>query len=28
MKSSSGFAIWIGGEFPGLDMEMWAIKEG
>jgi type VI secretion system protein ImpJ len=27
MKSSSGFAIWIGGEFPGLDMEMWAIRE-
>jgi type VI secretion system protein ImpJ len=28
MKSSAGFAIWIGGEFPGLNMEMWAIKEG
>jgi len=28
MKSSGGFAIWIGGEFPELNMEMWAIKEG
>ncbi len=23
---SAGFAIWIGGEFPGLDMQFWAIR--
>ena len=28
MRSSGGFAIWIGGDFPELSMELWAIKEG
>ncbi len=28
MRSSGGFAIWIGGDFPELNMELWAIKEG
>jgi type VI secretion system protein ImpJ len=28
MHSSSGFAIWIGGDFPELNMELWAIREG
>jgi type VI secretion system protein ImpJ len=28
MKTSGGFAIWIGGAFPDLDLEFWAIKEG
>lgn len=28
MRSSSGFAIWIGGEFPELNLELWAIREG
>lgn len=23
---STGFAIWVGGEFPGLDMQFWAIR--
>jgi type VI secretion system protein ImpJ len=27
MKTSGGFAIWIGGEFRGLELEFWAIKE-
>jgi type VI secretion system protein ImpJ len=26
MKGSGGFAIHIGGEFPGLSMEFWAIR--
>lgn len=28
MKSSGGFAFHIGGEFPGLELEFWAIKSG
>ena len=28
MHSSGGFAIWIGGDFPELAMELWAIREG
>ncbi|HYA39717.1 MAG TPA: type VI secretion system baseplate subunit TssK [Syntrophobacteraceae bacterium] len=28
MRSSGGFAIWIGGDFPELTMELWAIREG
>ncbi len=28
MKTSGGFAIWIGGSFPELELEFWAIKEG
>ena len=28
MKSAGGFGIWIGGDFPGLEMEFWAIMEG
>jgi len=28
MHSSGGFAIWIGGDFPELTMELWAIREG
>ncbi len=28
MHSSGGFAIWIGGDFPELNMEFWAIREG
>jgi type VI secretion system protein ImpJ len=28
MHSSAGFAIWIGGDFPELNMEFWAIREG
>ncbi len=27
MGSSGGFAFHVGGEFPGLEMEFWAIKE-
>ncbi len=27
MTQSGGFAIHIGGEFPGLELEFWAIKE-
>ena len=27
MESSSAFAIHIGGNFPGLELELWAIKE-
>ena len=27
MSSSGGFAFHVGGEFPGLEMEFWAIKE-
>lgn len=27
MATSGGFAFHIGGEFPGLEMEFWAIKE-
>lgn len=27
LSSSGGFAIHVGGEFPGIDMEFWAIKE-
>jgi type VI secretion system protein ImpJ len=27
MRTSAGFAIWIGGEFPELNMELWAIRE-
>lgn len=28
LKTSGGIAIQIGGEFPGLEIEMWAIKNG
>jgi type VI secretion system protein ImpJ len=28
MESSGGFAIHIGGKYPGLELEFWAIKEG
>ena len=28
IASSGGFAIHIGGNFPGLKLEFWAIKEG
>ncbi len=28
MASSGGFAIHIGGNFPGLELEFWAIKKG
>ena len=28
MKTSGGFAFHIGGEFPSLEMEFWAIKNG
>jgi type VI secretion system protein ImpJ len=28
MANSGGFAIHIGGKFPGLKLEFWAIKEG
>lgn len=28
MKASGGFAIWIGGSFPQLNLEFWAIREG
>lgn len=28
MKTSGGFAFHIGGEFPGLELELWAIKSG
>ncbi len=28
MKKSGGFAIWIGGNFPELELEFWAIREG
>lgn len=27
MKQSGGFALHIGGEFPGLEIEFWAIRE-
>lgn len=27
MKESGGFALHVGGEFPGLKMEFWAIKD-
>ncbi len=27
MKTSGGFAIWIGGDFRELELEFWAIKE-
>jgi type VI secretion system protein ImpJ len=27
MATSGGFAFHVGGEFPGLEMEFWAIKE-
>ena len=27
MTQSGGFAIHIGGDFPGLELEFWAIKE-
>jgi len=26
MKKSSGFAMHVGGDFPGLELEFWAIK--
>lgn len=26
LKTSGGFALHVGGEFPGLEMEFWAIK--
>lgn len=28
MSASGGFAIHIGGNFPGLELEFWAIKKG
>ncbi|NOS87186.1 MAG: type VI secretion system baseplate subunit TssK, partial [Methylococcaceae bacterium] len=28
MQQSGGFAIHIAGEFPGLELEFWAIKNG
>jgi type VI secretion system protein ImpJ len=28
METSGGFAIHIGGNYPGLRLEFWAIKEG
>jgi type VI secretion system protein ImpJ len=28
MKDSGGFALHIGGNFPGLELEFWAIKKG
>ena len=28
MASTGGFAIHIGGDFPGLELEFWAIKQG
>jgi type VI secretion system protein ImpJ len=28
MQKSGGFAIHIAGEFPGLELEFWAIKNG
>jgi len=28
IKTSAGFAIHVGGEFPGLELEFWAIKKG
>jgi type VI secretion system protein ImpJ len=28
MSSSGAFAIHIGGSFPGLELEFWAIKKG
>ena len=28
MKSSGGFAVHIGGSFPGLKLEFWAIRKG
>lgn len=28
MRSSGGFAIHVGGEFPGLELEFWAIRSG
>lgn len=27
LRNSGGFALHIGGEFPGLELEFWAIKE-
>jgi type VI secretion system protein ImpJ len=27
LKNSGGFAIHVGGEFPGLEMEFWAIRQ-
>jgi type VI secretion system protein ImpJ len=27
MKTSGGFVFWIGGSFPGLKLEFWAIRE-
>jgi len=27
MHNSAGFAIYIGGQFPGLKLELWAIRE-
>jgi type VI secretion system protein ImpJ len=27
MAASGGFAIHIGGKYPGLKLEFWAIKE-
>lgn len=28
MKTSGGFAFHVGGEFPGLELEFWAIRSG
>lgn len=28
MSSSGGLAVHVAGEFPGLDMELWAIRQG
>lgn len=27
LKQSGGFAVHVGGDFPGLDLEFWAIRE-
>jgi len=27
MSNTGGFAFHVGGEFPGLELEFWAIKE-
>ena len=26
MKDSGGFAIHVGGDFPGMEMDFWAIR--
>ncbi|MGB0128919.1 MAG: type VI secretion system baseplate subunit TssK [Rhodocyclaceae bacterium] len=27
LRNSGGFAIHLSGEFPGLEMEFWAIRD-